>query len=63
MAKAAELLQDTTIPILAIALEVGYDNPSKFTTIFKRTYLETPLQYRKNLKITHVFEQNESCPF
>ncbi|QSB08076.1 helix-turn-helix transcriptional regulator [Lysinibacillus fusiformis] len=50
MAKAAELLQDTTIPILAIALEVGYDNPSKFTTIFKRTYLETPLQYRKKFK-------------
>gem|GEM_PF-3204767 len=47
MAKAADLLQSTTMPIVAIALEVGYDNPSKFANIFKRTYLDTPLQYRK----------------
>ncbi|CAM4296416.1 hypothetical protein BAMA_07475 [Bacillus manliponensis] len=48
--KAAQLLQTTDDSITKIANEVGYSNPSKFTSAFKAMMFETPLQYRKKYK-------------
>lgn len=47
MQHAAKLLQETLLPVTEVALEVGYDNPSKFATLFKRMYLQTPTEYRR----------------
>lgn len=50
MKKAAELLQNPenrALSILDVALEVGYENQSKFAAVFKRHYGESPLEYKK----------------
>lgn len=51
MERAASLLIDPAtraMSILDVALEVGYENQSKFAAAFKRTYCESPLEYKKN---------------
>lgn len=45
--RASELLLNSTLSITDIALEVGYENPSKFTEMFKSFAKTTPLHYRK----------------
>ncbi|WFD09702.1 helix-turn-helix domain-containing protein [Tepidibacter hydrothermalis] len=45
--KAKYLLNNTDMKIIEIAIEVGYENPSKFSNIFKRYNGITPLKYRK----------------
>ncbi|GGE83569.1 helix-turn-helix domain-containing protein [Priestia taiwanensis] len=50
MKKASELLQTTDNSITAIANEVGYSNPSKFTRVFKKVMCDTPLRYRKKYR-------------
>ncbi|GKU81894.1 AraC family transcriptional regulator [Niallia sp. NCCP-28] len=45
--KAKELLQTTDLPIRIIVEEVGYDNISYFYRIFKKKYIVTPKQYRR----------------
>lgn len=47
--KAAELLVSTELGINEIAGEVGYENASKFTEAFKKTFHVTPREYRKNV--------------
>ena len=51
MHKAAELLRDTSQKrsVLDIALEVGYENQSKFAAAFKKEYGVSPLEYKKLL--------------
>ena len=49
MARAAELLCTTGLPVLQIAEAVGYDSASQFGVIFKRQYQLSPSQYRKRL--------------
>lgn len=44
---AKKLLENTNLPIIEIALQVGYDNPSKFSAAFSKQFHITPLQYRK----------------
>ena len=44
--KACRLLKDTEKPISIIAEECGFDDPSYFGSIFKKTYHATPMQYR-----------------
>lgn len=44
--KACRLLKDTEKPISIIAEECGFDDPSYFSNIFKKTYRVTPMQYR-----------------
>ncbi|MCT4606000.1 MAG: AraC family transcriptional regulator [Marinisporobacter sp.] len=48
MEKAKYLLKNTSLSILEIANEIGYENPSKFANIFKRYNEITPLKYRKS---------------
>lgn len=48
--KAKGLLKTTDMSILDIANEVGYENPSKFASVFKRYNGRTPYRYRKERK-------------
>ncbi|WP_433590840.1 cupin domain-containing protein [Nocardia sp. CA-145437] len=47
LARAATLLRTTTIPIAAVAHQVGYDSEAAFSRAFRRRYDTPPLRYRK----------------
>jgi len=47
MEHAAKLLKETDMTIAQIALAVGYESQSRFTTAFKETYHALPTVYRK----------------
>lgn len=47
MEKSKELLKNTGMPIICIASEVGYENPSKFSSVFKSYMNMTPSEYRQ----------------
>ena len=47
MEAAAALLVQTQEEISAIALAVGYESQSRFTSVFKETYGELPTEYRR----------------
>ncbi len=49
MAKARELLGQSDLSFGEIATYVGCHDPSHFTKLFKKTYLRTPKEYRKDL--------------
>ena len=44
---AKEMLVNTNKSILEIASEVGYENPSKFSEVFKNYFGILPNKYRK----------------
>jgi AraC family transcriptional regulator len=44
--RAREMLERTDLPILQVALEVGYGSQSHFTTVFRRMIGQTPWRYR-----------------
>ncbi|RAV23218.1 helix-turn-helix transcriptional regulator [Paenibacillus contaminans] len=44
--KAKELLRDTTLSVLQIALQVGLEQQSSLTRLFKKNEESTPSQYR-----------------
>jgi AraC-like DNA-binding protein len=46
---AAKLLKDTDIKIEEIAGKVGYENPSKFSSAFKKRMGASPSDYRKTI--------------
>lgn len=48
--KAKELLENTTLPIINISLELGYDDCGYFIKIFKKYYGSTPAAYRRALR-------------
>ncbi|MBT2767642.1 helix-turn-helix transcriptional regulator [Stenotrophomonas sp. ISL-67] len=48
METARQLLLGSDSSILSIALDVGYNNPSHFTHVFKRHVGVTPREYREN---------------
>ena len=50
IARARRMLESTDEPVLNIAYECGYNNPSHFIKIFGRTTGQTPREYRKNFK-------------
>ncbi|WP_027626125.1 helix-turn-helix domain-containing protein [Clostridium lundense] len=45
--KGKQLLKNTDMTILEVANEIGYENPSKFASVFKQYNDITPLKYRK----------------
>lgn len=45
--KAKELLRETKLKNYEISIQVGYDNPSYFSMLFKNYELMTPSEYRK----------------
>lgn len=49
MKKAKELLKITQLPIYEIAEEVGYKNATHFSAAFKRSYKESPKDFRNKL--------------
>lgn len=51
MEHAAQLLTQTDIPIGQIALNVGYESQSRFTTAFRATYGLLPTAYRKQKQV------------
>lgn len=51
--KAAELLITSDDSITEIALSVGYQNPGKFSKVFKEIMGITPLKFRKREKISN----------
>lgn len=48
---AKDLLGNPNIPVSVVALELGYNNFSHFTQIFKKFENITPTEYRKNLNL------------
>lgn len=50
MAKAKELLKRTDMKSYEIAYDIGYDNPSYFSKIFKKIHHCTPNEYRDKKK-------------
>ncbi|MEX3623238.1 AraC family transcriptional regulator [Viridibacillus arvi] len=56
MKKAKELLRDTELPILHIAIQVGLEHQSSFTRLFQKHEGVTPSQYRKNQR-----QKNREC--
>lgn len=48
--KAASLLQHSHHPIGVIAFHCGFENQSYFSTVFKKQYHQSPLQYRKTIQ-------------
>ncbi len=47
MNAAAEMIRTTKLPIIEIAAAVGYENPGKFSGVFRACKGVTPTQYRK----------------
>src|SRR5699024_5970947 len=48
MAKAARLLRETDIPVMAISFKVGYSNSSHFFKVFSTYFGTSPAKYRRN---------------
>jgi AraC family transcriptional regulator len=44
--KAKQMLSDARLPLIEIALEVGFSNQSHFTTVFRKQVGTTPKEYR-----------------
>jgi AraC-like DNA-binding protein len=40
--RAEELLRDTALPLVEVALSVGFQTQAHFTTVFRALVLETP---------------------
>lgn len=45
--KAHELLMTTDIPLIQISTALGFNSPSHFISVFKKSYSITPARYRK----------------
>ena len=45
--KASEMLRKTNVPIIEIALEIGYESPSHFAQVFRRVTGVSSRDYRK----------------
>ena len=48
--KAQRLLRETMLPVAAVAEEIGYANPAKFSTAFKKRFGVPPTEYRENAR-------------
>lgn len=56
--ESKQILETTDLPVEAVANEVGYEDPSYFGRLFKRTVGLTPAQYRKRFgSLRKVLEQ------
>ena len=49
MQAATVLLKDSSDSITEIAAKIGYDNPSKFSEVFKKEFGKLPSEFRKSL--------------
>ena len=46
--RAQQLLRETAQPVSAVAAEIGYSNPAKFSSAFKNRFGISPTEYRKH---------------
>lgn len=53
---AAKMLKETNDKIEKIAWSVGYENPSKFSAVFKKTTGKSPRNYRNSLHDLHILK-------
>lgn len=53
--RAVKLMENTVLPLLDIATEVGFENRQSFYVAFKRVYGVGPMQYRKGRKSDSLF--------
>ena len=63
MKTAARLLKATDLTVTDIAGQLGYDNASKFASVFKQIIGKTPSEYRKiktELQINHFGAEKDS---
>lgn len=60
MEKAAELLQDTSLCVSAIAEQVGYLSQSKFAAAFKKYYEVTPVEFRRKSALSALDSEKTS---
>ena len=44
--RAQQLMRETSLSLIEIALEVGYPNPSHFAQVFRRVAGKTPTAFR-----------------
>ena len=51
MLYAAELLTETSLPVIEVAGKVGYESQSKFSAAFRRSFGTSPLEYRRSRRI------------
>lgn len=51
MARAAELLASSALPVSEIAAHVGYESQSKFSTAFRKKFGVSPLEYRRRNRL------------
>lgn len=51
MRRAALMLAQSTLTVAEIAIEVGYENPANFSTVFKKYWGKPPLQTRKETQM------------
>ena len=49
--KAKSLLEHSDMPVHAVSMEVGYNNFSYFTKLFREKTGQTPNEYRKSMGI------------
>lgn len=49
MQAASVMLRNSTLSITEIAMKMGYDNPSKFSEVYKKEMGLTPSEFRKSL--------------
>lgn len=47
--KSKELLKNTNLSLLDIAIAVGFNNQSYYSTVFKKITSKTPIEFRENL--------------
>lgn len=50
MSVASDMIKNSILPISEIALEVGYENASKFAAAFKKFYGVSPSEYRRQCR-------------
>ena len=47
--RAQQLIRETSLSLIEIALDVGYTSPSHFAQVFRRTVGVTPTEFRSTL--------------
>ena len=61
MQQAARLLAETDQSVGEIAQQVGYENQSKFSAVFRQTFQVLPTQYRRQQREQRAEDELPPC--